>query len=161
MEQRVSESTVIAVEPGVAYDAVANVSAMGRWSPECTGADVKGAAGGEVRVGTRFTGRNTAARGRSWSTDCEVTAAERGQRFAFRVRAVGLSVAEWSYAFEPVESGTATKVTESWVDQRGRLMRFISSFVTGVRDRAEANRRNMEVTLRRLKEELEGRREPA
>ncbi|GAA2508409.1 SRPBCC family protein [Streptomyces thermolineatus] len=166
MHPRVSESTEVAVPPRVAYDAVADVGAMGRWSPECTGADVEGTdAGGtgnaEVRVGTRFAGRNASGRVRRWSTDCTVTAAVPGERFAFLVRAAGLRVAVWEYRFEPADSGRATVVTETWTDQRGRLMHVVGRLVTGVRDRAAHNRATMKVTLRRLKEELEREHRPS
>ncbi|MCZ2523596.1 SRPBCC family protein [Streptomyces sp. HB2AG] len=166
MHPRVSESTEVAVPPRVVYDAVADVGAMGRWSPECTGADVEGAGAGftggaEVRVGTRFAGRNASGRVRRWSTDCTVTAAVPGERFAFLVRAAGLRVAVWEYRFEPADSGRATVVTETWTDQRGRLMHVVGRLVTGVRDRAAHNRATMKVTLRRLKEELEREHRPS
>ncbi|PLW71068.1 SRPBCC family protein [Streptomyces sp. SCUT-3] len=166
MHPRVSESTEVAVPPRVVYDAVADVGAMGRWSPECTGADVEGTGAGgtgspEVRVGTRFAGRNASGRVRRWSTDCTVTAAVPGERFAFLVRAAGLRVAVWEYRFEPADSGRATVVTETWTDQRGRLMHVVGRLVTGVRDRAAHNRATMKVTLRRLKEELEREHRPS
>lgn len=155
MEQRVSETIEIAVPPGVVYDAVTNVADMGRWSPECTGADVKGdEIARRVTPGMRFTGHNRSPK-RPWSTQCTVTAAEPGERFTFLAKGVGLRVAIWSYRFEPLDSGRATKVTETWIDQRGWFMHFIGPKVSGIHDRATHNRRTMEVTLRRLKESLE------
>ncbi|MGW1889225.1 SRPBCC family protein [Streptomyces sp. NPDC002004] len=154
-QQEVSESTVIEVPPAVVYGAVSNVADMGRWSPECTGADVGDGGHAEVRPGMRFTGHNVSARQRPWSTRCTVVAADPGERFAFEVRAVGLRVARWAYDFAPAGSGGATRVTETWIDQRGLLMRFLGSVVTGVHDRATHNRQAMKVTLQRLKEALE------
>lgn len=155
MEQRVSVSIEIAASPRAVYDAVSDVANMGRWSPECTGADVKGDpyAGG-VRPGLKFTGHNRSDK-RPWSTNCTVTAAEPGERFTFLARALGLRIAIWSYRFEPLDSGRATKVTETWIDQRGRFMHFIGPKVSGIHDRATHNRRTMQVTLERLKEALE------
>ncbi|MGW2180322.1 SRPBCC family protein [Streptomyces sp. NPDC001732] len=163
LPRTVSETTRIAVPPAVVYEAVAEVTNMGRWSPECTGAEITGATGGGsgTAVGTRFTGRNQGAKGRPWSTACTVTAAVPGERFAFEVRAAGMLVAEWSYAFEPEENGASTRVTETWVDRRGRLITVASSLVTGVRDRATHNRESMKVTLQRLKKELEAEHEAA
>jgi uncharacterized protein YndB with AHSA1/START domain len=149
----VSESIEIAVPPHVVYEAVTNVADMGRWSPECTGADIKGSPG-DIRVGMRFTGRNESEKSRPWSTACTVTTADAGERFAFAVRASGMAISTWSYVFEPTGGG-ATRVTENWTDQRGRFLQFISPFVTGIKDREAHNRQNMKVTLQRLKETLE------
>ncbi|QDN81394.1 SRPBCC family protein [Streptomyces sp. S1A1-7] len=154
METHVSESIEIAVPPSVVYTAVTNVADMGRWSPECTGADVKDNGLQEVRPGMKFTGHNRSAK-RPWSTQCTVMAAEPGERFAFLARGVGLRVAIWTYRFEPLDFGQATKVTETWIDQRGWFMHFISPRVSGIRDRATHNRQTMKVTLQRLKKTLE------
>ncbi|QKW09763.1 SRPBCC family protein [Streptomyces sp. NA04227] len=156
MTQTVSETTQIAAPPAAVYAAVADVAGMGRWSPECTGADVKGGPDAEVRVGTRFTGRNRGEKGRPWSTACTVTVADPGERFAFEVKAAGMRVAVWSYTLEPAEGGSQTRITETWIDQRGPLMTWIGTLATGVKDRVTHNRETMKVTLRRLKEELEG-----
>ncbi|WP_431775716.1 SRPBCC family protein [Streptomyces cucumeris] len=154
-DDMVSETTRIAVPPRTVYDTVTRVSEMGRWSPECTGGRVRGGAAAEMRAGTRFTGTNRAG-WRPWSTRCTVTVADPGERFTFVVRAVGLRIAVWSYRFEPLDEGRATQVTETWIDQRGWLMRSgISPLVTGVRDRAGFNRRSIRQTLERLKEALE------
>ncbi|MBL1101952.1 SRPBCC family protein [Streptomyces coffeae] len=153
-DDMVSETIRIARPPRAVYDTVTRVADMGRWSPECTGGEVKGGVATEIRAGTRFTGHNRSDR-RPWSTACTVTAADPGERFTFVVRAAGLRIAVWSYRFEPLDEGRATQVTETWIDQRGGLMRLISPVVSGVRDRAEFNRRGMRQTLQRLKEALE------
>ncbi|MFB6978862.1 SRPBCC family protein [Streptomyces scopuliridis] len=155
MSQTVSESIEIAASPRAVYDAVTNVAEMGRWSPECTGADVRDDDAEEIRVGTRFTGRNIAEGNRPWSTHCTVTVAAPGEHFTFAVRAIGLRIAIWSYRFEPLDHGKSTRVTETWVDQRGRIMRFIGPRVSGIHDRATHNRKTMKITLQRLKEALE------
>ncbi|MET9509533.1 SRPBCC family protein [Streptomyces flavidovirens] len=155
MHQQVSEVIEIAAPPRAVYDTVTKVTEMGRWSPECTGATLKNDVAEEVRVGMRFTGRNISEKNRPWSTNCTVTMAEPGKHFTFAVRAVGLRIAIWSYRFEPVNSGQSTKVTETWIDQRGRLMHFIGPRVSGIYDRATHNRKTMKVTLQRLKETLE------
>lgn len=161
VSERVSETIEIAVPPGVVYDTVTNVAEMGRWSPECTGGDVKDKGAPELRVGTRFTGHNISAKARPWSTNCIVTVADPGEKFTFLARAVGLRIAIWSYRFEPLDSGKGTKVTETWTDQRGRLMHFIGPHVSGIHDRATHNRETMKVTLQRLKETLESDHRPA
>ncbi|MFD3523954.1 SRPBCC family protein [Streptomyces sp. NPDC058653] len=156
--EQVSESIEIAVAPGIVYAAVTDVAGMGRWSPECTGADVEERAAGaaEVRVGMRFTGHNvSSAKARPWSTSCTVTAADPDERFTFLTRSSGMRISIWSYRFEALDLGRATKVTETWTDLRGRFMRFVGPRVTGVHDRAAHNRGTMKVTLQRLKEALE------
>ncbi len=42
--------------------------------------------------------------------------------FTFVAKAVGLNVSLWSYRFEALDFGQATKVTETWIDQRSWLM---------------------------------------
>ncbi|MFI6696479.1 SRPBCC family protein [Streptomyces sp. NPDC050433] len=155
MSDHVSETIEIGVPPRVVYDTVTDVAGMGRWSPECTGGDVKDKTAGELRAGMRFTGHNISAKARPWSTNCTVTVADPGEKFTFLARAVGLRIAIWSYHFEPLDSGRATRVTETWTDQRGRLMHFIGPRVSGIHDRATHNRGTMKVTLQRLKETLE------
>jgi hypothetical protein len=73
---------------------------------------------------------------------------------AWDVKAFGLSIARWRYRFEPNGRG-GTTVTESTEDTRGRVMDVVGPAVTGVRERADANRRNMRATLGRLKEAAE------
>lgn len=57
-------------------------------------------------------------------------------------------VATWSCAIEPTSAGC--RVTESWTDDRSSFFAGLSKRVTGVKDRAEHNRRNMERTLESL-----------
>jgi hypothetical protein len=59
-------------------------------------------------------------------------------------------VALWRYRFEPNGRG-GTTVTESTEDQRGALMKRLGRTASGVSDRATENRKNMRLTLERLK----------
>ena len=126
---------------------VSDVSRMGEWSPEATGAKwLKGATG--PAVGARFTGRNQAG-WRRWSTAGEVVECEPGRCFAFDVSAGPFKVATWSYRFEPTATGC--KVTEQWDDRRtGSLMAILGKLASGVGDRATHNRAGMEETLANL-----------
>ena len=47
--------------------------------------------------------------------------------------------------------GGGCAVTESWDDERGRLVKFLGKPVSGVADRVTHNRAGMEQTLRNLK----------
>lgn len=156
----VSGDVVVAAAPMHLYELVSDPSQMRRWSPENTGADVEG----PVTVGTSFVGTNT--RGAlSWSTRAVVTAADPGERFAFRVVKIGVGapllpapIASWEYRFAPVEGGTL--VTETWTDDR-RLWPDVVAAVfdrvaTGGTTFAAFQEGNIRRTLDRLKADVEG-----
>jgi hypothetical protein len=107
----------------------------------------------EARVGARFRGYNRRA-WRRWTTVSKVTSAEPGKRFAFDVTfAGGIPISRWQYDIEP--TGDGCRVTEQTWDRRPAWFRPLTNFVTGVQDRGEVNRRNMESTLRQLKAAVE------
>ena len=146
MAEKLEITRDIAASPDEVYAAIADVTRMGEWSPECTGGTwLKGATG--PAVGARFKGTNEAG-GKKWATTCEVTQCVPGERFAFAVKGGPFKVATWSYEFEPTAAGT--RVTESWTDQRHPVMAAIFGKVTGVTDRASHNRENMARTLESL-----------
>ncbi|WP_040792529.1 SRPBCC family protein [Nocardia paucivorans] len=159
---QVSDSIVVAVDPVTAYDAVSDVTQMPRWSPENTGAVVP-RPGQPAYVGMIFIGSNRRGPMR-WKTECTVTAAERGVRFAFEVRRFGVvrpvlpvAVATWEYRFEPVEGGT--RITETWYDDRtgwpDTPALWFDRVATGKRGFDEYQRGNIRRTLERMKIELE------
>jgi Polyketide cyclase / dehydrase and lipid transport len=144
-------SETIAAGADRLYDLISDITRMGDWSPEACRGRWRGSATGPA-VGARFRGSNRSG-WRRWSTDCEVTAAERGKRFAFRVSSIGMPVALWSYDFEPAGSGT--RVVERWSDLRSSFLTVVSRPVTGVSDRVSHNQRTMEQTLAGLKAAVE------
>ncbi|MFJ1895969.1 MULTISPECIES: SRPBCC family protein [unclassified Streptomyces] len=158
----VSDSTVVPVAPSAVYAQVSDPTAMGRWSPENRGAKVLGERR-EAYVGMVFEGRNR--RGRmNWTTRCTVTAADPGERFAFRVHAIGArrprlpgSIATWEYRFEEVDGGTL--VTETWTDDRRRWPDFLANAFDRAATRghtfADFQRGNIRTTLQRLRAALE------
>ena len=81
-DMQVSDSVVIAADAQTIYDRVADPVQMSRWSPENTGATTS-SAGRTLHEGEVFDGSNKRGRAR-WSTECVVTAAEPGRRFALR-----------------------------------------------------------------------------
>ncbi len=129
------------------YGMVADLTRMGEWSPENDGAAWLGGATGAA-AGARFKGTNSAGRKR-WSTSGTVVEAVPGRILAFRVTALGLKVARWTYRFEPTDGGCL--VTETWDDERGTLVTILGRVVTGVEDRVGHNRGGMEETLRNLR----------
>lgn len=130
------------------YDLVADVAAVGQFSPEATGAL---GASGRLGVGDTFWGTNR--RGPwIWATRCRVTRADRGRAFAFDVDLGPFPISSWSYDIESLEDGC--RVVETWVERRdgrrGEFMRRAGSvMIPGPRD--EHNRRNIHQTLEALK----------
>ncbi|MFD9502721.1 SRPBCC family protein [Streptomyces sp. NPDC060035] len=159
----VSESIVIHAAPSAVYEQLSDPTAMGRWSPENRGARVLGEHAGGTHVGMVFEGRNKRGAFR-WTTKCTVTAADAGERFAFRVHAIGAKrprlrgpIATWEYLFEAVDG--STRVTEIWTDDRRSwpdpLANTFDRIATRGHTFAEFQRANIRTTLERLKEALE------
>lgn len=159
----VSDSILVDVDPGTAYAHVSDPTRMGESSPENLGATVAGDHG-KGYVGMVFDGRNKRGPAR-WTTRCVVIAADPGRRFAFRVNAIGLRtptlrapIATWEYRFEA--EGGGTRITETWTDDRRAwphlAARAFDAVATGGKTFAEFQLGNIERTLRRLKQVLEG-----
>ncbi len=150
MTDRVSAAVTVSCAPELLYQLVTDLPRMREWSPESTGGRwLTGA--GAVR-GARFLGRNSAGR-RRWTTLTTVTTAEAPRRFAFRVTAPVVPIAEWEYLIEPVEGGS--RVEETWVDLRPAPIKVISAFRTGIADRGTFTKHSIEQTLARLKDAAE------
>ncbi|MEU3741729.1 MULTISPECIES: SRPBCC family protein [unclassified Streptomyces] len=158
----VSRSILVQAPPQSVYEQVSQPALMGRWSPENLGATVPG---GDVpaSVGLVFEGHNKRGPFR-WTTRCTVTKAEPGRRFAFRVHAIGVKrprlrapIASWEYRFE--DSDGATKVTETWTDDRRSWPTFVANvfdrLATGGRTFAVFQVGNIDRTLKNLKREFE------
>lgn len=141
----VSVTRLIHAPAEVVYDLVSDVTNMGEYSPENTGAVWLDGATGPA-VGARFKGTNRLGPNR-WSTKPTVTAADRGRLFAFAVP--GKSGATWTYTFDPVPGGV--QVTESMRQDRPSpfLIRMLQRRA-GVTDRAADLRVGMTTTLDRV-----------
>ena len=141
----VSVTRVVEASPEVVYDLLSDVTRMGDYSPENTGAVWLAGATGPA-VGVRFKGTNRLG-SNSWSTKPAITAADRGRRFEFVVP--GSRGATWTYTFDPVAGGV--RVTESMRQDRPSifLVRFLQRRA-GVTDRAANLRTSMETTLERV-----------
>jgi uncharacterized protein YndB with AHSA1/START domain len=146
MTDQVSVAREIAAPAERVWAMVSDVTRMGEWSPENEGGTWLGDATGP-KPGARFRGANRHGN-KKWNTVATVVDAEPGRQFSFRVAATGLKVAEWRYTFEPTATGC--RVTETWIDQRGRVVKTLGKPVSGVADRAAHNRAGMEQTLERL-----------
>jgi hypothetical protein len=131
--------------PAAAYDAVADMRAMAKLSPECFAV---------WRFGDRYVGWNR-RKAIIWFTTCRIVVSEPGREFAFDVTSFGLRVARWGYRFTP--SGDGVDVTEYWQDRRGRIMDAVGYVISGgpPGERATMNEGGMRTTLARLKDRLE------
>ncbi|WP_424216620.1 SRPBCC family protein (plasmid) [Streptomyces sp. BI20] len=161
----VSDSVLIrGVTPEAVYAEVSDPRRIPRWSPENTGATLSAADWADgARVGLDFAGHNKRGPVR-WSTQCRVTAAEPGVRFAFRVHAFGPArlhlkapIASWEYRFEATPEGT--RVTETWTDDRRSwptpVANAFDRLATRGRLFADFQRGNIRRTLDRLRTTLE------
>ena len=147
MEPLAQSSIDIDAPPQKVYALIADLPAMGRWSPECVRCDWQRGAT-EARTGAKFKGRNRIG-WRRWSTNGTVIAAEPGKELAFDVASFGLPVARWRYTIEP--KGSGSRVTESMEDRRGGLINVLGRLATGVGDRGTHNQAGIEATLKQIK----------
>lgn len=151
-EPNASGRIEIGATPARVYELISDLSVLAELSEEYSGHRWLDGAD-RAAVGARFRGVNR--RGvRRWSTTSEITDAWPGRRFAFEVTTVaGLPVARWQYDITDDESGCV--VTESTWERRPAWLRLPTSAVTGVFQRDEQNKLNIDATLRRLKSRAE------
>lgn len=140
--------------PGEVYRLVSDPVAMAGLAEEFYKARwIRGARG--AAVGNWFSGSNRNG-WRRWVTHAEVTEADPGRRFAYRVRTpFFVPISRWEYDIAPVGDGSRVTVT-NWLRVPGWFVP-IAIFITGQPDRAGTNTANITTTLRRLKEDLESR----
>mgnify|MGYP001815931473 CR=1 FL=1 len=144
-------ATVVINRPvGEVFDAIADVTRMGDWSPECTAGRWVAPATGPA-VGAEFEGDNLAELGpitlKRWTTTSEVTECTPNEVFEF----VSAGYTTWRYEFEAGDGSTT--VTESFSHEPytgfqgflyGTLLRRQAAMVNG-----------MQQTLDRIKAALE------
>ncbi|MGB8858408.1 MAG: SRPBCC family protein [Ilumatobacteraceae bacterium] len=144
-----SASITINRPPADVWAAIADITRMGDWSPECIAGRWVGGATGPA-IGAKFEGDNVAkVAGRTmkrWTTTSEVTACEPGSCFEF----VAEGYTTWCYAFEAAGSGT--KVTESFSYEAKGLQGFVYDKILF---RPRMMTKGMQRTLQRVKAALE------
>jgi uncharacterized protein YndB with AHSA1/START domain len=129
------------------YDLVADVTNMGRWSPECRSCEWIDDPG---REGARFRGHNRSGMFR-WTTEARVITADRGREFSFATLHKGEPATRWTYRFERSgQDHTQTTVTETFEAVRTpRLIAFAERHL--IRDRQQQLEQGIRATLRALK----------
>lgn len=95
----------VSARPDLVWDLVADVTRIGRWSPECVRAAWLTKPGGP-RPGARFTGHNRLQNGFEYDVVCVVTEGERPDTFAWMVLD---------------DSGDLTRPSSSWRYRIDRL----------------------------------------
>jgi len=140
--------------PEAVYTLVADVTRTPEFSPEiqrCTWLD--GATG--PAAGARFEAVNKVTRGPAWKNRPVVTAAKRGQEFAFSRTEKLSGTLVWRYQLEP--EGSGTRLTESYEVTRpiSRLGWFIIDRLFGCHDRRTELHAGMQQTLQRIRETAE------
>ncbi len=132
------------------YHALADVTRMGEWSPECTGGEWVAPAT-EPKVGALFVGHNQAKLGpislNRWQTTCRVTECRPGEAFAF----VSEEHTTWRYEFIAV--GESTRVTETY--EHPEFTGWQRFWYHTVLRRETGMISAMDATLQRLKSALE------
>ncbi|HEY4378038.1 MAG TPA: SRPBCC family protein [Acidimicrobiales bacterium] len=138
----------IAAPPEAVYDLVADVTNMGRWSPECRRCEwIDGAT--SPAVGARLKGWNQGkAHGIPvrWTTVSTVRQADHGKAFSFETKDSG---ARWTYSFEATPTGC--HVVETREDSVKPLLAKVFGFIVGPANREAAQVDGMHATLQRLK----------
>lgn len=147
MVDQVSVSQEIDAPPERVWEMVSDVTQMGTWSPENDGATWLRGAKGPI-PGAMFRGINHNGK-RRWKSVGRIVDAEPGRLLTFQIKAMGLKVAEWRYTFDTTSTGC--RVTETWIDQRGPIVKALGKPITGVQDRTSHNRVTMDKTLENLK----------
>ncbi|GAA0923593.1 hypothetical protein GCM10009558_035630 [Virgisporangium aurantiacum] len=136
----------VAAAPDTVYDLLADVTRMGRFSPEChrvewlDGAD-------RALPGARFRGHNRFGPAR-WSRECVVITAEPGTEFAFRTvpERTKSDSTVWRFVLRPVDGGTL--VTQTFELSANRLVMLFER----LSGRDTGTPVAMRQTLRRLSE---------
>ncbi|MDQ2651205.1 MAG: SRPBCC family protein [Actinomycetota bacterium] len=140
--------------PDDVWPVVADVTRIPEWSPVCHRCEwIDGSSG--PAVGARFRGYNK-LNGARWTRDCEVTALEPGQLFAFSTRFKGQESTRWRYRLEPTATGT--RIHEGYeVVLIPRWIRFLRRLPGAMAKTERDTQENIGTSLQRLKAIVERR----
>jgi hypothetical protein len=143
---------MIGASPEQVYRLVSDPVVMAECAEEfCKARWIRGAT--EAAVGNWFSGTNRNG-WRRWVTHAEITEADPGRRYAYRVRTpFFVPISRWEYEITPEGTGCRLTVT-NWLRVPRWFVPF-AIFITGQPDRAATNSANIATTLRRLKARVE------
>lgn len=145
-----SASIVVNRPVGEVFDAIADITRMGEWSPECIAGRWVGDVPGPS-VGAKFEGDNVAKLGpitlKRWTTTSEVTEFVPNQVFEFSAE----GYTTWRYEFADREGGTELSESFSYPQYTG-WQKFVYSTLAR---RSAGMVKGIEQTLARVKQRLE------
>ena len=145
---RGGSSIDIRATPERVYDLLADITQMGRWSPECQRCEWIDGWSAAV-VGARFRGHNRSGLIR-WSNVSEIVEADRGRVLAWVMGGRERRYSEWRYTFEANDEGV--RVSESFQSLRHTLLGQFAGLPLGGQKRSERRLQGgVEQTLRRLR----------
>jgi uncharacterized protein YndB with AHSA1/START domain len=155
----VAAEEVVAARPELVWDLVADITRVGRWSPECIRTAWLGEPG-QPRSGARFTGHNRFPDGFEYEVTCVVTQADRPRAFAWVVLDDSGDPARpsssWRYRIDPLPGG-GSRVRQRFTHGPGAS--YLRAAAAEAPDRAaeiiaarrQGLRANMSATLRAMK----------
>lgn len=146
MSDHIEITRAIAASPDAIYDAIADITRMGEWSPECHNCEWTGDSHAPV-VGATFDGHNRHGE-HTWTSQCAITEADRGRAFTFTCSMFDFHYATWGYRIEATDGGC--RVTEWSDDLRPTSTLEFSKQMSGVDDRHARNEVTISGTLERL-----------
>ncbi|MGV0643900.1 SRPBCC family protein [Mycolicibacterium sp. XJ2546] len=115
MRPLVEEVSVrFAASPAAIWALLSDITQMGRWSPECTGATWVGEASSPL-PGNRFRGTNRVGPLR-WSTTCTIVAAEPGRLLVFDACHWSGATTRWTFELSPDDRGTIVRESFRTID---------------------------------------------
>ena len=131
------------------YDVITDITSIGERSPECYRAEwLDGIS--EAQVGARFVGYSRLGL-LKWSTTSVVTAADRGNEFAFTVLAGDRESTKWRYLIDSTGDGATltetyqflwcplySRIAEIPIPRDRQLSRGIARTIAHVKSRSEA-----------------------
>ncbi len=150
---------VVAAQPELVWDLIADVTHVGGWSPECIRAAWL-TEPGRPQPGARFTGRNRLPNGFEYEVTCVVTEAGRPRAFAWVVLDDSGDPARpsssWRYRIDPLPGG-GSRVRQRFTHGPGAS--YLRTVATKAPDQAagiiaarrDGLRANMSATLRAMK----------
>jgi hypothetical protein len=149
--KNVSQSIDISASPEEVFRVITDLPSMDRLSPENTGGEWLDGATGPA-LGAKFKGTNVNG-AKSWATTVTIVEFVPPISFAFEVTAGPSKVARWAYAVEETPAGS--RVTESWIDRRSALSKWLGAKASGREHRDAFTVESIAATLANLKSSLE------
>lgn len=146
----------VGATPEQVWAVVSDVTRVGEFSPECTGAEWTSTPGGPV-PGATFTGSNRHGPVQ-WRTRCTVVAAEPGVHLSWQVTE---SAMRWGYRLRAVDGGTELTQYRVQVGRKPLVTRLVTATGALGRAREDLMREGMRRSLAAIARTVERTAQPA